>query len=285
MTRTFERRVFPIRDAQIIRASDKTGSLAFRGRPWVYGQMSDDLGGWSELIDPGAATRTLAASPDVRFLVNHDSNLLLARTSSGTLRLSEDDDGGLAEADMANVSYARDLAELIDRGDLNQMSFGFWITSDSWSGNIHHVREFDLDGGDVSAVTFPAFPQTSAELRSAVARVVAGDQRDGRSREQFERDLEQANAAAIVITEGYNGLAKALRGVGMLSDDAARFAFPELREGKVLSASNRKLVQNARDALSELLDKTENSAPAPDAGYVRQRAADRLRSLEALASL
>lgn len=172
-TRTFERRVFPLRDVKIIRADDQTGSLKFSGRPWVYGQMSADMGGWSEIIDPGAATRTLAGTPDVRFLINHDSNLLLARTTSGTLRLSEDDDGGVANADMANVSYARDLAELIDRQDLSQMSFGFWITSDAWSGNVHHVREFDLDGGDVSAVTFPAFPQTSAELRTFAERQIA----------------------------------------------------------------------------------------------------------------
>jgi len=171
--RTFERRVFALQDVKITRASDKTGTIAFNGRPWVYGQMSADMGGWSEIIDPGAGTRTLAGSPDTRFLINHDSNLLLARTTSGTLRLSEDDEGGIADADMANVSYARDLAELIERGDLTQMSFGFWITADSWSGNVHHVREFDLDGGDVSAVTFPAFPQTSAELRSAAERQTA----------------------------------------------------------------------------------------------------------------
>lgn len=172
MTRTFERRVFPLADARVTRADDKTGRLSFRGRPWVYGQMSDDMGGWQEIIEPGAATRTLAATPDVRFLVNHDPNLLLGRTTSGTLTLSEDDQGGIAEADMADVSYARDLAVLIERGDLTQMSFGFWITSDDWSGNLHRVREFDLDGGDVSAVTFPAFPQTSSELRAYAERML-----------------------------------------------------------------------------------------------------------------
>jgi hypothetical protein len=54
------------------------------------------------------------------------------------------------------------------------MSFGFWITSDEWSGNLHRVHEFDLDGGDVSAVTFPAFPQTSSELRAYAERMLGG---------------------------------------------------------------------------------------------------------------
>lgn len=264
MTRTFERRVFPLADAQVTRADDRSGTLRFRGRPWVYGQLSEDMGGWQEIIEPGAATRTLSRTPDVRFLINHDANLLLARTSSGTLTLSEDDEGGIAEADMANVSYARDLAELIERSDLTQMSFGFWITSDDWSGNLHRVREFDLDGGDVSAVTFPAFPQTSSELRSAA-----------------ERHVEHATGSVARETEGGEvaAMIRALTGVTSSPD----LAFPELRAGKVLSAANRKLVEEARDALTALLDKTEKSGEQPD-GYALERARDRLRVLTALSA-
>jgi HK97 family phage prohead protease len=166
MTRTFERRVFPLTDIQIRSASDDEHRLHFTGRAVVYDQLSQDLGGWQEVVKPGAATRSLAATPDVRFLINHDANLLLARTASGTLRLTEDADGVLVDSDMADVSYARDLAVLIERGDLSQMSFGFWVTADGWSGSLHEVREFDFDGGDVSAVTFPAYTQTSAELRA-----------------------------------------------------------------------------------------------------------------------
>lgn len=167
--RTLERRAFALSDIQIRAASDDTGRLHFRGRAVVYDQLSADLGGWQEVVKPGAATRTLAGSPDVRFLINHDANLLLARTNSGTLRISEDADGVLVDADMADVSYARDIAVSLERGDATQMSFAFWVTRDEWSGNLHIVREFDLDGGDVSVVTFPAYPTTSAELRSAAA--------------------------------------------------------------------------------------------------------------------
>lgn len=172
MTRTFERRTFHLADIEIREANNDTGRLLFSGRPVVYDQLSEDLGGWQEVIKAGAATRTLAGNPDVRFLINHDPNFLLARTTSGTLTLSEDSDGVKVEADMANVSYARDLAVLLERGDLNQMSFGFWIVRDEWSGNLHIVHEFDFDGGDVSAVTFPAFAQTSAELRSLAQRQI-----------------------------------------------------------------------------------------------------------------
>lgn len=170
---TMERRAFGLTDIQIRAASDDAERLSFAGRAIVYDQLSEDMGGWRERIMPGAATRTLAESPDVRFLLNHDPNYLLGRTSSGTLRLSEDHGGVAVEADMANVSYARDLAELLERRDITQMSFGFWITADGWDGTTHEVYGIDLDGGDVSVVTYPAFSQTSAELRAAAASHLA----------------------------------------------------------------------------------------------------------------
>lgn len=164
-----EVRAFPLSDIHIRAATDDdgTGRLSFTGRAIVYGHMSEDMGGWRERIEPGAATRTLANTPDVRFLINHDPNRLLARTTSASLRLAEDDEGVRVAADMADVSYARDLAALLERRDISQMSFGFWITDDVWDGTTHLVRGIDLDGGDVSVVTFPAYAQTSAHLRAA----------------------------------------------------------------------------------------------------------------------
>jgi len=173
MTRTFERRAFPLTGIQIRAADDESRRLHFTGRAVVYDQLSEDFGGWQEVIKPGAATRTLAANPDVRFLINHDANLLLGRTTSGTLRLTEDSEGVLVDADMADVSYARDLAVSLEREDITQMSFGFWIVSDGWSGSLHEVREFDFDGGDVSVVTYPAYTQTSAELRALADKHLA----------------------------------------------------------------------------------------------------------------
>ncbi len=171
--RVFQRRVFSLADIQIRAASDGNRTLQFMGRAVVYDQRSDDLGGWYEVVRPGAATRTLSLNPDVRFLINHDPSLLLGRTTSGTLRLTEDADGVLVDADMADVSYARDVAVSLERGDMTQMSFGFWVLADGWAGNVHEVREFDLDGGDVSVVTYPAYPQTTAEMRDLAQRHLA----------------------------------------------------------------------------------------------------------------
>lgn len=269
--RTFERRVFPTQGCKILRANDKTGELKFRGRPWVYGQQSDDLGGWSEIIEQGAATRTLAKTPDVRFLINHDPNLLLARTTNGTLELSEDDEGGIADATMADVTYARDLATLIERGDSTQMSFGFWITADDWSGNLHRVREFDLDGGDVSSVTYPAFPQTSVELRSAAQKLGL---------------MEDVNDARTVdFSEG--AVQEWLRSLIDADDVLLGSAFPELRVGKVLSGSNEELVRQAIEALTALVAKAMPQEDPTTEGDPDERSLihHRMRVLDALASL
>lgn len=248
MPRTREVRAFPLTDLQIRAADDATARLRFRGRAIVYDSLSEDMGGWRERIMPGAATRTLAANPDVRFLINHDPNLLLARTAAGTATLVEDDAGVVVEADMADVSYARDLAVSLERGDINQMSFGFWVTADGWAGNVHEVFGIDLDGGDVSVVTYPAFAATSAELRSAAARQL-GQTPPQPDPEQVQR------------------------------------ALAELRAGKVLSAANRKLVEDARDALNALLDAADRSGPTPADAYPLERAKHKLREYELLAQL
>lgn len=248
MPKTLERRVFPAQDLKILRA-DSSG-LKFRGRPWVYGQESEEMWGFREIIEPGAATRTLANRPDVRFLVNHDANLLLARTTSGTLTLAEDSQGGIAEADMADVSYARDLAALMERGDLSQMSFGFWISADRWERDKHIITEFDLNGGDVSAVTFPAYPQTSAELRAA-AREHLGQ--PGES----DRDLIEALEVIRACREN----------------------------PRPLQLSNLELLRDAQEALAVTLAALGTPDSVEQDVRAVERDAHRVRELELLASL
>jgi HK97 family phage prohead protease len=112
---------------------------------------------------------------DVRFLINHDSNLVLARTKSGTLELSEDERGLRIYARVAPYSYAEDLRIAIERGDVDQMSFAFTTEQDSWSKtedgeNLRRVSRVK-DLFDVSVVTYPAYPETKTEvLQRAVAR-------------------------------------------------------------------------------------------------------------------
>jgi HK97 family phage prohead protease len=103
---------------------------------------------------------------DVRLLIDHEG-VPLARTTSGTLRLHEDERGLAVAADLdPNNPDAMRVMSALKRGDLSQMSFAFRTIKDSWSDDMT-VRELDeVDLFDVSVVTFPAYERTVAEIRS-----------------------------------------------------------------------------------------------------------------------
>lgn len=129
------------------------------GHASVYNTMSEDLGGFREIIAPGAFDDVL--DNDVRALINHDGNLILARTTSGTLKLSTDEKGLKYEFDMPQTSYGKDLAISMKRGDVTQSSFAFTVENDNWETKdgmdvrtITKVKRLF----DVSPVTYPAYP-------------------------------------------------------------------------------------------------------------------------------
>jgi hypothetical protein len=154
----------------------------------VFNSMSEDLGGFREIILPGAFSNVL--DNDVRALYNHDSNYLLARTTSGTLELKEDDKGLYYRFEMPNTSYGNDMLELFRRGDLSQSSFGFTVEKDSWRMEEgQHVRYIERVGSlfDVSPVVFPAYASASSGLRSAEPKG------EGEAEEARETPTEELN--------------------------------------------------------------------------------------------
>jgi len=154
----------------------------------VFNSMSEDLGGFREIILPGAFSNVL--DNDVRALYNHDSNYLLARTTSGTLELKEDDKGLYYRFEMPNTSYGNDMLELFRRGDLSQSSFGFTVEKDSWRMEQgQHVRYIERVGSlfDVSPVVYPAYASASSGLRSAEPKG------EGEAEEARETPTEELN--------------------------------------------------------------------------------------------
>lgn|GEM_PF-1067991 len=154
---------------------DDGDKLIFVGHAAVFDRMSEDLGGFRERFKRGAFRKVLDRDPDVRFLVNHDG-LPLARTKNRTLELREDPKGLRVYAELAPTQAARDLRVLVQRGDVDQMSFGFSMFDDAGERAGNDVWE-EEDGGvvrtvlsvgglfDVSVVTFPAYTQTDASMR------------------------------------------------------------------------------------------------------------------------
>lgn len=129
-----------------------------------------DLGYFEERIKPGAFARAIKEQQDVRALWNHDPNYVLGRTKSGTLRLAEDNVGLQIEIDPPETQTARDLVESIRRGDVDQMSFAFIPTKETWTERqgMLPLREIeDVNLYDISPVTYPAYPATTVGLRSA----------------------------------------------------------------------------------------------------------------------
>ena len=164
----------------------KGGKPGIEGHAAVFNQLSEDLGWYREKIMPGAFSDHLKTDPDVRALFNHDPSIILGRTKSGTLRVKEDKQGLAFDCDMPDTQAARDLMTSIDRGDVDQCSFGFRVRSQKWSEEpdpadssgkqkmivreIHAAEVFD-----VSPVTYPAYPQTDVNARAAELRAMFPD--------------------------------------------------------------------------------------------------------------
>jgi HK97 family phage prohead protease len=165
-----ERRFIPITEIEVRQAEE--GQRKISGYAAVFNRMSENLGGFREIILPGAFRSVLESKPDVKCLFNHDPGQVLARTKNDTLTIEEDEHGLKFEAILADTTAARDVWELIQRGDVDQCSFAFsvakngdkWIEEDDmYKREIYQVEML----ADVSPVTYPAYSQTSVNVRSA----------------------------------------------------------------------------------------------------------------------
>lgn len=134
----------------------------------VFNSDSEEMWDFVERIAPGAFDGVLG--DDVRALFNHDPSMLLARTSSGTLKLSVDEKGLRYEFEAPNTQAGNDLLEMLRRGDVSQSSFAFTVMDEKWDEvkdgmpvrTITKVKRLY----DVSPVTYPAYPDTTAAMRS-----------------------------------------------------------------------------------------------------------------------
>jgi HK97 family phage prohead protease len=149
-----------------------SGKNFAEGYAAVFNSYSGDLGGFREMISPGAFTRAIREKQDVRCLLNHDPNYVLGRSKSGTLELAQDSRGLHFRCELGGQQYARDLRESMDRGDIDSCSFSFSVVpgGDDWSEDeensvrfaARHVRDVNLF--DVSCVTYPAYTDTSCQV-------------------------------------------------------------------------------------------------------------------------
>lgn len=149
-----------------LRVAESGDGMTFSGYAARYNSPSLPLP-FIERIAPGAFTRTLKSRNDIRMYVNHDDRMVLASTRAKTLRLEDRADGLFVEADLPATTYGNDLRILLERGDVNTMSFGFSTVKDSWSndGSERTLEQVRLH--EVSVVTgVAAYPATTASVRN-----------------------------------------------------------------------------------------------------------------------
>jgi HK97 family phage prohead protease len=253
-----EHRAMPFRDVELRAVPDGSGgeTLLFEGYACVTEapyEMYDLFGPYTEVVRSGAFKKTLSEGADVPFLVNHEG-LTLARTKSGTLRLSEDSSGLHTEADLDPSSpHVQALRSAMQRGDVDEMSFGFWVTRQIWSPDWEQrdILEVNLNKGDVSVVNYGANPNTagatlnSRDLQAHLERL-APDER----REVFDRlaaEFRTPEPAPVLL---------ATRG-DMLTWTKDRVG--ELREGKALSVDTLTTLQKVLDLVAAADDNVDEA--------------------------
>jgi HK97 family phage prohead protease len=199
-----ERRTFTVQDVEARQAED--GTMRLRGYAAVFNDASVPLP-FKETIAPGAFRKTLSETPDVRLLINHEG-LPLARTKNGTLTLIEDERGLFMDAEIADTTEGRDLYKLVERGDVDQMSFAFRVIRQKWNEDrsTRTLTEVSLADGDVSVVTYPAYPTTTVEAREALNNAMAalkeGRALDGESTLVINSILEKVSESYDSLEEG-----------------------------------------------------------------------------------
>jgi HK97 family phage prohead protease len=127
------------------------------------------IGQTIERVARGAFDDALRTGRDVLALVDHNPSSLLARTTSGTLRLRSTPEGLDFELDVPDTVLGRDTLALAERGDLGGMSFGFVVPpgGDVRQGDVRELRQVDLR--EISVVqSWPAYPQTSVAARARI---------------------------------------------------------------------------------------------------------------------
>ena len=173
------------------RISKRAKKNIVTGHAAVFGQLSEDLGGFKEKINVGAFDGVL--KNDVRAFFNHDPNFLLARTTSGTLKLAVDKMGLSYSFEVPDTTAGRDLVISMERGDITQSSFAFMVEKDSWSEQDgQEIRTIEKVGRlfDVSPVSIPAYPQANDLVVAKRSRMTYKDKTKMKKENEWQNQTD-----------------------------------------------------------------------------------------------
>lgn len=159
-----ERRYFA--DTPELRAGDGE-KMQLRGTGIVFNSWSEDLGGFREMIEPGAVEGMLDG--DIRSFFNHDPSHVLGRTKSGTMRLEVRKGGVAYEVDLPDNTIGRDVHVSVSRGDVDGSSFAFTVEEDEWNTDKRPAERRIKRFGkimEMGPVSMPAYPKAKVSARA-----------------------------------------------------------------------------------------------------------------------
>ena len=233
--------------------------LSLSGYAAVFNRESENLGGFVEVLKPGCFAEVLKGDPDVRGLLNHDANTIFARTRNGSLKLEEDKTGLRFTATIdPSDEDGRRVYSKVKSGLIDQCSFAFSVDDkgQKWSERDDGMSLREITNinylGDVSAVTYPAYPQTSVQARAIlqdagldidnITSLITRAQR-GLSLNDSDRDLINAS---IMVLQSYlpEERAEELGGQGSHKDGDAGQLDLMLRELDLIEATNKPKKEN-----------------------------------------
>ncbi len=156
--KTSEIRVAPGRSGQ---------PTAIRGYAAVFNSISEDLGGFTEKISPGAFRSAIAVGKEILALMHHDVKQIIGRRSAGTLSVAEDTRGLSFEIYPGDTTAGRDAVEMVRRGDIRGASFRFSNAVSTWDyATTGKVRTISSIGElmEITLTGIPAYLATTASL-------------------------------------------------------------------------------------------------------------------------
>lgn len=165
-----EIRYIPAMELSIREDPDNPNSMGIKGYVVKFNDRSVLLyDEWYEKVSKGAFSRSLQDNV-IKALWNHNSDIVLGSTKSNTLQLEEDSIGLRFELSLPNTSNGKDIYESIKRGDVDGVSFGFYVRKDAWEflkdEDIYERTLLDIDLIEISPTAFPAYPSSEVGKRS-----------------------------------------------------------------------------------------------------------------------
>jgi uncharacterized protein len=236
----------------------RTEGKTLRGFAALYNAESRDLGGFTEVIQRGAFTEALSGTPDVLLTFNHSPDRILARTASGTLRLSDEERGLAFEAELGDGPTAQDVRDMVKRGDLSGASFRFTIAAggERWEGDKRTLTRIS-ELIDVSLATTPAYDGPKVELRTR-----SND--DGAEERQWEKETSQGGKTGGLRVEDRNDKPAGSRDV----DRAIRDAIRDVKPGEARALTTAVSVSPG-ELSTTLFDKLRSQSVVLSSGAVR----------------